>query len=486
MRALFVASECFPLVKTGGLADVVGALPAALAAHECEARVLLPAYRGVVESLEDTRRLAEFRGLFGGDAVLFRGRARTGLTVYALHAPHFYDRPGNPYIDETGADWPDNHLRFAALCLVGAHLARHGAGRWRPDIVHVHDWQAALVPAYLVQSRQPRPPVVATIHNIAYQGMFPSEVLADIRLEADQFGSDGVEFWGRINYLKAALVYADMITTVSPTYAREIRTSAFGHGLEGVLQSRADRLVGLLNGIDDTVWNPRKDDLIAAPFSRFKMAPRLRNRMALQEEFGLQADDRALLFALVSRLTHQKGIDLVLDVLPQLLENGGQLAVLGTGEPQLEEALRNAATSHPGRVGVRIEYDERLSHLLQAGADAVLLPSRFEPCGLTQLYALRYGAVPIVSRTGGLADTIIDANPAAMAEASATGIQFSPTTSEALGFALERAFELFADHANWRRMQLHGMAQLFNWDRSALVYAELYRSLLEMGREGDV
>ncbi len=482
MRILFVASECYPLIKTGGLADVVGALPGALAAHDCQTRVLLPAYRGVRDGLSKPRKIAEFRGLFGGNATLLLGRAENGTTIFALDAPHLYDRPGNPYVDEAGDDWPDNHLRFAALDLVGAHLARHGAGRWRPDIVHVHDWQAALVPAYIAQSSAPRPPIVATIHNMAYQGIFPADVLADIRLETDQYSADGVEFWGRINALKAALVYADMITTVSPTYAREIRTPAFGHGLEGVLQERADRLVGVLNGIDDAVWDPQSDPHLAASFSRFKMAPRHRNRIALQEAFGLDADDSALLFGVISRLTHQKGIDLLLESLPLILERGGQLALIGTGERHLEQGLRAAAAKHPGRIRVRIDYDEGLAHMIQAGADALLVPSRFEPCGLTQLYALRYGAVPIVGRTGGLADTVIDANPAALAEGAATGLQFSPVTAEALGFAIERAFELFADAANWRQMQLHGMAQMFNWDRSALVYSELYRRLVDGGQ----
>jgi starch synthase len=478
MRVLFVTSECYPLIKTGGLADVAGALPLALEAHGCDVRVLLPAYPPVLQRLGRPETVAAVPSLFGGDARLLQGRTPDGLQVLALDAPHLYARPGNPYLGPDGKDWPDNHFRFAALSLAGSAI---GLGRlidWRPDVVHAHDWQAGLAPAYMLFEGDAHPPSVLTIHNLAFQGLFPATLLADLGLPPASFTTAGLEFYGRIGFLKAGLVYADRLTTVSPTYAREIRTPEQGMGLDGVLTGRADVLSGIVNGIDDAVWDPESDRNIEQPYSVQSLAAKTINKLALQRRFGLEEQREAPLFCVVSRLTEQKGLDLLVGALPALLANGGQLAMLGSGNPDLETAFQAAARALPRQVGVVLGYDEPLSHQMQAGADIIIVPSRFEPCGLTQLYGLRYGTLPIVARVGGLADTVIDANEAALRDGVATGFQFSPVTTEALGFALERACELFADRARWRGMQRRAMTRKVNWSRPAEAYVGVYRKLV--------
>ncbi len=482
MRVLHVASECYPLIKTGGLADVVGALPGALAQVGVSARVFLPNYPMVAKAVTSARAAMKVADLFGGPASVLKARGPDGLTLYLLDAPHLFDRPGNPYLGPDGKDWSDNPLRFAALAKMAARFAANPAGNWRPDIVHAHDWQAALVPAYLraakiPKRRQAMPRTVMTIHNMAFQGLMPAKDRAVLGLPAAMFTDSGMEYYGQVSFLKAGLVYADHLTTVSPTYARETRTEEFGMGLHGVLRERADAYTGILNGVDINVWDPETDPLIAAPYSRARRAGKARNKAALQTAFGLPQNKRAPLFAVVSRLTEQKGLDLLLDVLPMIADRGGQLAVLGSGDARLEAGFRAAAKARPDHVGVQIGYDEPLSHLIQAGSDILLVPSRFEPCGLTQLYALRYGTVPLVARTGGLADTVIDANDAALATGTATGIQFAPVTVEALAFALERAFDLVADARVWRKLTSRAMAHPVSWGKSAEVYGALYRDL---------
>lgn len=476
MRVLFVASECFPLIKTGGLADVVGSQPPVLAAAGCDVKVLLPGYRGVMAALGKARPLQTLKSLHGGPAKI-RAAKSGDLSVLALDAPHLYDRDGGPYTRPDGADWPDNHLRFAALSRAAAMIGTEGIDGWVPDIVHAHDWQAGLVPVYLQNAKGQRPKSVFTIHNIAYQGTFPPGALADIDLPPTEFTPERLEFYGQVSFLKAGMVAADHVTTVSPTYAREIRTSDFGYGLEGVLNARAADLSGILNGIDEDVWNPKTDASLAANYSARNLKRREANRTALRKTFGLNDDPAAPLIAVVSRLAHQKGLDVLLDALPHITGRGGQFALLGSGDAGLESAYGIAAGRYPGQVGIRIGYDEALSHLIYGGADALVIPSRFEPCGLTQLYALRYGCVPVVARTGGLADTIIDANPAAIGQGAATGIQFTPVTAEALGFALERLFALFADKPAWRMIQTRAMSQDVGWSQSAERYLELYRAL---------
>ena len=480
-RVLSVASECAPLVKTGGLADVVGALPAALAALGDEVWTLLPGYRQVMARLGPAREVAAFAEHFGGPARLLSATV-AGLDLLVLDAPHLYDRAGTPYLDESAQDWPDNARRFAALSQAAARIAVAGADGWHPQVVHGHDWQAGLVPEYLHvlgAGAGGRVPFVFTIHNVAFHGNVDAADLAGLGLDPARFTPEHFEFWGRISALKAGLTGADAITTVSRTYARELLTPEFGMGMEGVLAARRDVLSGIVNGIDDAVWNPATDPRIRAYATpRGKAA----NRALLREEFGLPQAPGPLC-VLISRLTWQKGIDLLIEALPALLERGGQLAVLGTGEPQLEVALSERAAALPG-LAVRIGYDEALSHRMMAGGDAILVPSRFEPCGLTQLYGLRYGTVPLVALTGGLADTVIPASPAALAAGVATGLQFHPVTAPALADALADLCALFADAPAWARIQKNAMRQPVGWDASAPAYSRLYAQVTAAGASG--
>ncbi len=370
----------------------------------------------------------------------------------------------------------DNAQRFAALARAAADVGRGAAPDFAPDVVHAHDWQAGLAPAYLHYDGGPRPATVMTVHNLAFQGRFLASC-DDLMLPWHAWSIDGVEFYGGIGFLKAGLQLADRITTVSPTYAAEIRTPEGGMGLDGLLRHRAGALAGILNGIDGAEWNPATDPRIARNFDAAHRPERTVNRVALRERMGLEATPEAPLFGLVSRFSWQKGIDLVLENVRAIVEGGGQLAVLGSGDPGLEGAFAEASRTHPGRVGVRIGYDEDLAHLVQAGADAILVPSRFEPCGLTQMCALRYGALPLVSRVGGLADTVVDANDAAVAAGVATGVQFSPVTGDQLAFAIGRMLSLWKDPPRWRRLQARAMATDVSWRHSAQQYAKLYRDI---------
>ncbi|WP_286773062.1 glycogen synthase GlgA, partial [Sphingomonas sp. 66-10] len=391
-----------------------------------------------------------------------------------------FDRDGSPYADNAGHDWEDNWRRFAAFGRAAADIAG-GAVKGRGfDLVHAHDWQAGLAPAYL-RFAPPRQlkramPAVMTIHNMAFQGYFPATIFDALGLPGNAWALDGVEYHGGVGFLKAGLESAAAITTVSPTYAREIRTGEFGMGLEGLIVSRGERVSGIVNGIDTAQWNPETDRAIASPFSVRTLAKRTANKRALEQEFALEPGDGPL-FVVVSRLTWQKGLDVLLDVLDHLVSRGGRLALLGSGDVALEQAYLAAAARHPGRIAIRTGYDEALSHRLQAGGDAILIPSRFEPCGLTQLYGLRYGCVPIVARTGGLADTVIDVNLAALSIGAATGIQFDGVTPAALSAAIERAMALWQRPDDWRSIQRAGMKQDFSWRRSGAAYAALYRAL---------
>jgi starch synthase len=477
MRVLSVASEIYPLIKTGGLADVAGALPAALAAEGIEMRSLLPGYPAVLAKLEAAEAVYDLADLFGGPARLLAGRA-AGLELFAIDAPHLFARPGNPYSGPDGADWPDNALRFAALGAAAGVIGQARLPGWVPDVVHAHDWQAGLAPAYLhYLGGAGRPGTVMTIHNLAFQGSFPPELLGRLGLPPQSWSVEGVEFYGGIGFLKAGLYFADRITTVSPSYAAEITTRAGGMGLAGLLRSRAAVLSGILNGIDTAVWDPAADPYLPAPYDARRMKGRVAARTALLARLGLHAGADELVYGLVGRLTWQKGADLLLAALPTLLQDGASLALLGSGDAGVQAGLAAAAAAHPGRVGVAIGYDEALAHLIQAGCDALLVPSRFEPCGLTQLCALRYGAVPVVARTGGLADTVIDANEMAVASGAGTGILFPPDSEEMLETALHRTAALWRDRPAWRRLQRNGMASDVSWARPAARYAALYRGL---------
>jgi len=477
IKTLAVASEVTPLIKTGGLADVIGALPLALADEGVDTRTLLPGYPKVLAALSGAKNLHTFDALFGGKARLLAAKAGA-LDLLVLDAPHLYARKGGPYAGPDGADYVDNAQRFAALAQTASRISQGLSADYRPDILHAHDWQAALAPAYLHYSGKPRPPTVLTIHNLAFQGRYPKSLLGELGLPPESFTIDGVEFYGGVGFLKAGLQFADRITTVSPSYAVEIMTAEFGMGLDGLLRARAPHVSGVLNGVDESEWNPASDARIAKRYDQKRLPLRAENKAALQERLGLAVDPKALLIGVVSRLSWQKGLDLLLDALPPMIDGGVQLALLGAGNKSLEAGFAEAARIHAGQVGVQIGYDEELAHLVQAGADVFLVPSRFEPCGLTQLYALRYGAVPVVARVGGLRDTIIDANEMALAAGVATGLQFSPVTTAALTDAVRKAQALFDDKTQWRRLQSNGMKTDVSWRRPARHYVDLYRDLL--------
>lgn len=470
MKVLSVASECAPLVKTGGLADVVGALPAALAEQKIAVRTLLPGYPTVLKALKKVKVEAELADCFGGPAKVLFGQ-HDGVEFFALDAPHLFDRDGSIYLGPDGKDWPDNPERFAALCHVGAEIAAGRLGNWVPDVVHAHDWQAGLLPYYLKHEGIGVPSVL-TIHNIAFQGLAPLYRSGALGIAPEDLRSDMAEYWGQVSALKVGLMSADRLTTVSPTYAQELMTPEFGMGLDGVLRQRRDVLSGILNGIDEVVWSPDADANIASYSAPTGKAA---NKKALREEFGL-GEAEGPLCVVVSRLTEQKGLDLLLAALPALLEREGQLVVLGSGDPALEAAFK--AIDHPN-VAVHIGYDEALSHRLIAGGDAILVPSRFEPCGLTQLYGLKYGTVPLVALTGGLADTVIPATPATLHKTVATGIQFYPVSAEALTNAFIKLCDLYADTKTWRKIQRNAMAHPVDWGASAASYAALFDGIVE-------
>ncbi len=484
MRVLHVAAEVFPLVKTGGLADVVGALPPALAEAGADVRVLLPGYPAVLDAVLHQKRLLEIGPLFGAARVtLRRGQLPySHVDAYMIDAPYLYRRPGGPYQAGDGSEWSDNLQRFALLGWMAAHLA---AGEldpdWTPQVLHAHDWHAGMACAYMAAHPGTTAGSVFTVHNLAYQGLFPPHDFTQLGLPPRFMQSHGLEYHGQLSFMKAGLKFARRITTVSPTYAREIATHEFGCGLDGVIRGRAADVSGILNGVDRRIWDPAQDTAIAARYAAGDLSGKARCKAALQRELGLGEEPGTPLFGVVSRLTAQKGLDLVLAALPALLRQGGQLVLQGSGDPVLEAAFNAAAFSHPGRVAVRIGYDEQFAHRLIAGSDLILVPSRFEPCGLTQMYGLRYGTLPLVRRVGGLADTVVDASGAALHEGRATGFVFDAATPAALEGALQRAWQLWARPDEWRRLVRTAMAQDFSWAGSAARYMALYRDLAEIG-----
>ncbi|MEP2532316.1 glycogen synthase GlgA [Shimia sp.] len=478
MKILSVASECAPFIKTGGLADVVGALAKVLGDHAIECRVLLPLYRQIAHLVEGAEQVFESETRFGG-SVRVLAKREAGIDLLLVDAPHLYDRAGQIYLNEQGVDWADNHLRFGLLSWIGARIADKGIAGWRPDVIHAHDWQAGLVPVYARQFPNATQPCVITIHNIAFQGIFPATTIGALDLDPMGFTQDGFEYFEKISFLKGGLMYANQITTVSPTYADELLTDEFGMGLQGVLNARRDVLTGILNGIDTTVWNPETDPALAQNYSSRTLAKKLANKRALLERFNLSGNTSAPLFSVISRLSEQKGLDIALRVLPDILDSGARFVLLGSGSADLERGFLELAKRYPGKVGVEIGFDEDLAHLVQAGADATLVPSRFEPCGLTQLCAMRYGTLPIVSKTGGLADTVIDANEAALAAKCATGFNFAPVTSEKLGDALNRAMALYENKTHWQKSVRNAMKHPVSWESSAARFAELFQDLSE-------
>jgi starch synthase len=481
MRILFVSSEIFPFAKTGGLADVSASLPRALQAIGHHVCVLMPAYRGVLGAARHLGvRLRHATELEGHSVRLFESRLPGSRNrLWLLDCPALFDRPGNPYHDAEGRDWPDNAQRFALLCRVAALLARDGFGLgWQADVVHCNDWQTGLVPLML-QEQSPRPAAVFTIHNLAYQGLFPEAAFRALGIPARHWHPDSLEFHGQMSFIKGGIVFADRVTTVSPTYAREIRTAAFGCGLEGLLEHRASALCGILNGIDTSVWNPLRDVALTQTFGASTLGDKRISSRALRAELGLADDPRAPLLASIGRLAEQKGVDLITAALPALLEQGAQFVLLGSGDARYEQALADLAHAYPGRVALRLGYDEGLAHRIEAGADIFLMPSRFEPCGLNQMYSLRYGTLPVVHGVGGLADTVTDASESALADGSATGFVFHAPTAAALRDAALRAIGLRREAPDvWARMQVRGMRTDFSWRASARAYEDLYASAL--------
>ncbi len=485
LRVLHAAAEMYPWVKTGGLADVLGALPASLGRAGLDARVLLPGLPALMAALVEAQPPVRLAPRFGADDIsLVRGAlpldGKRTLPAYMIDAPSLYQRPGTPYGGPDGTDWPDNHRRFALLGWVAAHLAAGALDhRWRANVLHAHDWHAGLAPAYLRLSDIAAVPSVFTIHNLAFQGLFPAEVLGELELPPHAFAIDGVEFHGKVSFMKAGIQYATRVTTVSPSYAREIQTPEQGCGLDGLLRHRSGVVTGVLNGVDPAVWNPAKDKYLDDGYSSRSFAGKARLKAALQRELGLTTNAEGPLFGVVSRLTAQKGLDLLLQSLPAVRHVGGQLALLGSGDPALEQAFVSAATSDPAHCAVRRGYDEALAHRIIAGADLIVVPSRFEPCGLTQLYGLRYGTLPLVRRVGGLADTVVDATPETIAAKQATGFVFGEPTAAALSDAIKRAGVLWQQRKSWSQLMRNAMKQDFSWDTAAQQYAALYEALVQ-------
>lgn len=485
MKVLFATPECAPFVKTGGLGDVSGALPQALERLGHDVRVLMPAYGGMkvegdVEGSVDVAPEGPWPA-----AQLMTVKTPT-VKLLLVSCPGLYDRPGGPYVGAGGQDHHDNAFRFAFLSRVAARIGLPSTPLpgWQADVVHANDWPCGLAPVYLADWRAALPAAqraasVITIHNIAFQGNYPMPVADTLWVPWQWRGTDGVEFWGQVSMLKGALQFSDAITTVSPTYADEIRTEAFGVGMHGVLQAQAHKLTGILNGIDTDVWNPRVDTLLVQNFDAAQLDARQANKAALQAHCGLALDRHAMLFGVVSRLTSQKGIDLVLGLLPRMVEQGAQLVLLGQGDAWLHEALQAAAQRHPRSVSVNFAFDEGLAHNIEAGIDCFLMPSRFEPCGLNQMYSQAYGAPPLVAPTGGLKDSVTDADADAP-----RGTGFVMKTADAAGFedAVLRAFDAFADKKRWQRIQRNGMERDFGWERSARQYSRVYETAVASAR----
>jgi starch synthase len=479
LRALHVVSELYPIVKTGGLADVAAGLTGALRTLGLDARVVIPGYPAVMAAVKDAVEVVRDPGLFhGGPARILDARTGDGTPLYVLESPGLYQRAGGPYADARGADFVDNHRRFAALGWAGARLATSDHPDLRADILHAHDWQAGLAVVYVKLAGRPSPRCVTTIHSIDYPGAFDRSVLADLGLAEHLYSVYGMEFHGRMSFLKAGLYYADRITTVSPTYAREIQQDGRGGGFEGLLRTRSADLTGILNGVDYAEWSPETDRFLPRRYLAHDFRGKRAAKQALRKRLGLAEAPRTPLFGLVSRLVWQKGIDWLVELIPWLVKNGAQLAILGSGDPGLMRAIADCATRYPESIGAMVGYDESLSHIVQAGSDSILVPSRTEPCGLTQMYALRYGSPPVVRRTGGLADSVVDATEQSLREGFATGFAFDEPSVEGLRAALLRAIAVYRQAPAWKKLQRAGMAADFGWARSAEVYATLYESLL--------
>lgn len=485
LNILLASAEVFPLAKTGGLADVCASLPSALDAFGAEARILMPAYRGVTSMITAKPVGRPFRPLIGADSVrLLKGTLPgSRIPVYLIQCSELYDRPGTPYTDQYGIDHPDNAIRFGILSKVAAMFGtREGLDGWRADVVHGHDWHCGLASAYLKFGDHSTAASVFTIHNLAFQGNFDRKVRRSLGIDSLAFHMDGLEYYGHLSFMKSGIFYSDAVTTVSPTYAREIQTSTHGCGMDGVLRHRSERLCGILNGIDTREWDPATDRRLPATYSPDDMDGKSTCRAALMKAKGLDASSEGLLVGMLGRMTAQKGWPLLLDAAPALLDSGMNIILMGSGNPKYEEAIRQLKARYPDRVGHQAGFDEDFAHLLIAGADVLAVPSVFEPCGLVQMYAQRYGTLPVAHRTGGLADSITDLSDGR--SGSPTGFLFEAPTTADLVQAMKRAQRLRVEQAaEWDRLRANGMGRDFSWGSSARRYAEVYQAALDMRRQ---
>jgi len=483
LRILFVTSEVFPLIKTGGLADVSGSLPAALQKLGVDVRILIPGYTAVLNKLTNLQEIASLEKLpVIHNATLMMGTiADTQVKVMVIKSASLYEREGGPYSDVNGQEWLDNPLRFGILSKVAAILSGplSPISDWQPDIVHCNDWQTGLTPACMKLINTQAKSVIS-LHNMAFQGCYPPNWITSLELPSTNFTVEGFEYHGQLSFLKAGIFYADAITTVSPSYAKEIQTPEFGFGLEGLLNKRSNELKGILNGIDTDEWNPETDPHLVKTYSAATLADKKEVKIALQQRLGLQIDENAPLLGVVSRLTHQKGLDMLVPIMQQLVEAGCQLALLGSGESTLEIAFRLLANNNPNKVSVTVGYNEPLSHQIMAGCDMFIMPSRFEPCGLNQFYGLAYGTPPIVNATGGLADSVIDTNIISFKNKTANGFVMSEASPASLLHCINQALNVFNNDAKaWQQIQKNGMSQNLSWDKSALEYLAVYEKLMQ-------
>jgi starch synthase len=493
LRILFVTSEAFPLIKTGGLADVSGSLPAALkqvkiAKAKADVRILIPAYPAVLEKLENQSQLTTISNLpnIGAVNIILGTMPETGVSVMAIQAPSLYERAGGPYVNESGQDWEDNPIRFGTLSLVAAILSAEDSPLqdWVPDIVHCNDWQTGLTPAYMHFMHKSRPQIkqaksVISIHNLAFQGCYSSDWVGRLGLPAESFQIDGLEYYGQLSFLKAGIFYANGLSTVSPTYGKEIQTEAYGFGLQGLLTQRGHEIHGILNGLDTHEWNPATDPYLTHHYDAKKLAGKTKVKADLQASLGLSVNAQTPLLGVVSRLTHQKGLDMLLECAETLIQQHQcQLAVLGSGEKSFEEGFKALASKFPKQVSTTIGYNEQLSHQIMAGCDIFIMPSRFEPCGLNQMYGLRYGTPPVVTNTGGLADSVIDSNEATLADKTATGFVMPMANTYQLLATTSRAISYYQTPETWKSIQQNGMQQNLDWTKSAQSYMQMYQDLL--------
>ncbi len=489
MHVLFATSEAYPLIKTGGLADVSGALPKALSQLEStdgaiDIKIVMPAYSAVLAKLKHTKTITNIQVL-GEACSLIVGKIpdeniEREIEVIAIKNAALYERSGGPYSDEHGVDWPDNALRFGVLSRVASLLCSEHSPlqNWQPDLIQCNDWQTGLVPAYMKLIDSSNVKSIFSIHNLAFQGCFDASWVEKLGLPAEHFNISGFEYFDQLSFLKAGLFYADQLSTVSPNYAHEIQTEKFGFGLQGLLKTRNKELTGILNGIDTEEWNPATDVHLPKNYSNARITGKKAVKRALQQQLGLQMNADAPLLGVVSRLTHQKGLDLLPEIMPKLIKNGCQFAILGSGDKVLEAHFNDLAERYPTQVSMNTGYHEHLSHNIMAGSDMFIMPSRFEPCGLNQLYGLAYGTPPIVSLTGGLADSVCDTNELSLKNNLATGFVVKNVSATSLLVTIERAIDVWKNKKTWRQIQKNGMQANISWNSRAVDYLALYEKTL--------